>query len=140
MRCCVAGRRGANGNRKGIIALFFGVMLLIMLGGLVIMRLYVSNLEITLSEIRSDIVAKEEEQAHLVKELANLTSPSRIYARASTDLGMTCENGVRVVRVQGGSVEPCVAEGLEGGSVDPGKANLIGLLIDTVTSKASARQ
>lgn len=140
MRCCVAGHGRSNRNRKGIITIFCGVMLLIMLGGLVIMRLYVNNLEITLSEIRNDILAREEEQAHLVKELADLTSPSRIYARASVDLGMTCENGVRVVRVQGDSVGPIVAEGPEAGSVEPGKSNLLGMLIDTVTSKASARQ
>jgi hypothetical protein len=114
----------------------------VLLTGLVGLRLYSLSLEYRLAHLQQQLVSKEDTQDSLEKELARLVSPSRVFAKATNDLGMKSAPRVAVVRIESRS-EPMLAKGKndtnrEGASEN--EASMVGRIMNLLTRKASARQ
>ncbi|MGC9371879.1 MAG: hypothetical protein ACP5DY_01005 [Thermovirgaceae bacterium] len=135
-------RRRETAKTSVPICLGACIILTVLLTGLVGLRLYSLSLEYRLAHLQQQIVSREDVQDRLRQELARLVSPSRVFARATNDLGMAGSPRVAVVRVRTGS-EPMLARAKEANDentpADRGGSMLKGIM-NLLTRKASARQ
>lgn len=118
-------------------------MITALMTGLVGLRLYSLSLEYRLARIQQEIVSREDTQNRLEKELARLVSPSRVFARATNDLGMQGAPRVAVVRVNTTGHEPVLAMERRGGGFKTDtnrEGSMIEGIMNLLTRKASARQ
>ncbi len=118
------------------------IILTLLLAGLVGLRLYSLSLEYRLAHLQQQIVSREDEQDRLRQELARLISPSRVFARATNDLGMAGSPRVAVVHVRKDS-EPVLARagnGKDGNTHAHGGGSMLEGIMNLLTRKASARQ
>ncbi|MGC9490449.1 MAG: hypothetical protein ACP5CD_04400 [Thermovirgaceae bacterium] len=118
------------------------IILTFLLTGLVGLRLYSLSLEYRLAHLQQQIVSREDVQDRLRQELARLVSPSRVFAKATNNLGMSSSPRVAVVRVKTGS-EPMLARAK--GAKDEntpadGEGSMLEEIMNLLTRKASARQ
>ncbi|HPD96952.1 MAG TPA: hypothetical protein PLP89_01375 [Synergistales bacterium] len=123
---------------RGSICIMICVVTVALLMGLVGLRLYCLNLEYRLAGIQNQIVAREEEQSRLEKDLASLLNPTRVYSYARSELGMRASANIGLVRIAGTESRPS-------GPVSPGPEtgkfrSALVRLVDAITGKASARQ
>ncbi len=130
-------------NKRSVpIYLVACILLTVLLTGLVGLRLYSLSLEYRLAHLQQQLVSKEDTQDSLEKELARLVSPSRVFAKATNDLGMKSAPGVAVVRVTSKS-EPMLARGgndTKGEGASKNEASMVGRIMNLLTRKALARQ
>jgi len=118
------------------------IILTFLLTGLVGLRLYSLSLENRLAHLQQQIVSREDVQDRLRQELAHLVSPSRVFARATNDLGMAGGPRVTVVRVKTGS-EPMLArakDAKDGNMPADRGGSMLEEIMNLLTRKASARQ
>lgn len=135
-------RRRENAKTSVSICLGTCIILTFLLTGLVGLRLYSLSLEYRLAHLQQQIVSREDIQGRLRQELARLVSPSRVFARATDDLGMAGGPRVTVVRVKTGN-EPMLAR-VKGAKDENMPADRGGSMLEEImnllTRKASARQ
>lgn len=131
-------------RNKRSVPIYLGacILLTVLLTGLVGLRLYSLSLEYRLAHLQQQLVSKEDTQDSLEKEIARLVSPSRVFAKATNDLGMKSAPRVAIVRIESRS-EPMLAKGKndtnrEGASEN--EASMVGRIMNLLTRKASARQ
>ncbi|HDQ93449.1 MAG TPA: hypothetical protein ENN89_04930 [Synergistetes bacterium] len=131
-----------SGNRqirgRGSVCIVMCVFTVALLMGLVALRLYCLNLEYRLAGIQNQIVAREEEQSRLEKDLASLLNPTRVYSYARSELGMRASANIGLVKVAGVENKTTlpVLSVRETGMF----RNALVRLVDAITGKASARQ
>jgi cell division protein FtsL len=131
-------------NNKRSVPIYLGacVLLTVLLTGLVGLRLYSLSLEYRLAYLQQQLVSKEDTHDSLEKELARLVSPSRVFAKATNDLGMKSAPRVAVVRIESRN-EPVLAKGgndANGEGASENEASMVGRIMNLLTRKASARQ
>jgi len=135
-------RKREKAKRSVPICLGTCIILTVLLTGLVGLRLYSLSLEYRLAHLQQQIVTREDTQDRLRQELARLVSPSRVFAKATKDLGMAGNPRVAVVRVKAEN-EPMLAKAKDNKNENPptdmGSSMLEGIM-NLLTRKASARQ
>jgi cell division protein FtsL len=131
-----SGKRQIRG--KGSVCIMTCVVTVALLMGLVALRLYCLNLEYRLAGIQNQIVAREEEQSRLEKDLASLLNPTRVYSYARSELGMRASANIGLVKIAGTESRPSgpVSPDPETGKI----RRALVRLVDAITGKASARQ
>ncbi|MFP4482342.1 MAG: hypothetical protein ACLFN0_06035 [Thermovirgaceae bacterium] len=134
--------RQEKSKRSVSICLGACVILTLLLTGLVGLRLYSLSLEYRLASLRQEMFSQEDTQDRLEKELAHLVSPSRVFAKATKDLGMAGNPRIAVVRVRtgrGSMLARAQDDKAENLPADGGESTLEGIM-NLLTRKASARQ
>lgn len=135
-----SGRQPIKARAPFCILLCAGIVAILM--GLVALRLYSLNLEYKLAGIQRQIVAREEEQSRLEKDLASLLNPTRVYSYARSELGMRAYANIGLVKVPStkGNRENAVPGNAAGSPSGGILKRVLTRLVDTITGMASARQ